>query len=129
MGLEQTVTFRDGSVPRWTEVSDLLERREFPVQVRMIDGELALPGGTVLDSWREFRVSTPPGMITLKRQDHRIIFVAWANADAALRQAWNALTWAFAELGDGRITAPDGPCDRKAFYRSADLPALIKRAG
>ena len=41
MGMEQTVTFPGGSPPPWSAVRDLLVSRGLPMQVRMIDGELA----------------------------------------------------------------------------------------
>ena len=43
MGMEHTVTFPAGSPPSWPAARDLLASHGFPVQVRMIDGELAFP--------------------------------------------------------------------------------------
>jgi hypothetical protein len=126
MGLQQSVSFAQGIVPRWTDVSELLERCKFPVQVRMIDGELALPDDAVADNWRDLRVSTPLGMVTVRREGEGIIVATWSNAAADLKQAWNALAWAFAEVGDGRIDTPEGQRDRKSFHRSADLPSAMK---
>ncbi len=127
MGLEQSVVFAKDGVPRWSDVTDLLEKCDFAVQVRMIDGELALPDDTVPSEWHELRISTPSGMITLKRQSDRVVLVAWGNADSKQKQAWNAVAWGFAEVGGGRIESPDGKHDRLAFHRSADLPSTIKK--
>src|SRR5437899_704480 len=120
MGMEQSVLFAKDSVPAWTTVSDLLDRRGFPVQVRMVDNELALPGAIPPEPWLELRVGTPQGMVTLRREGDRVRCVTWANADAALLQAWNALAWALAESGDGRVASPEGPQSAAAFERSAD---------
>jgi hypothetical protein len=127
MGLEQSITFSQGVVPRWAEVNELLDRREFRVQVRMIDGELALPDEAVPDHWRELRVSTPSGMVTLKRQGDRVVCTAWSNADDKLKQAWNALAWSFAQVGDGRVMSPAGKYSPDEFYRVSELPNCIKK--
>ena len=127
MGLDQRVGFR-GAVASWAAVSDLLGRRHFPVQVRMIDGELALPDETPSDSWRELRVGTPQGMVTVRRDKHEVVLVTWGNADAALLQAWNALTWAFAEAGGGQVVSASGPASAADFLAGADLPASIKES-
>ena len=125
MGLDQRVGFR-GGVPAWAAVSDLLARHEFPVQVRMTDGELALPDETPSDAWRELRVGTPQGMVTVRRDKHDVVLVTWGNADAALLQAWNALTWAFAEAGGGQVVSDTASLSAADFLARADLPAGIK---
>jgi hypothetical protein len=129
MGLEQTVTFTRGTLPPWSEVSDLLARRGFPVQVRMIDNELALPDELPPDTWSELRLGTPSGMVTLRRDPHRVVLLTWANADAALLQAWNALAWALAEATGGRVQAPNGTFSAAEFLQTGDLPPAIKGNG
>src|SRR5262249_41313609 len=109
MGMEQTVTFPAGSPPAWSVARDLLASHGFAVQVRMIDGELAFPDEEPPENWRELRVATPKGMIvTVKREGGRLVLVVWGNADPGLIQAWNALTCAFAEAGNGVIHTADG---------------------
>src|SRR6516225_7808573 len=73
MGMEQTVTFAEGALPPWDEVSDLLARRGFPVQVRMIDGQLVLPDERPSETWRELRLGTPQGMVTLRRENRQVV--------------------------------------------------------
>ena len=119
MGMEQRVHFADGALPRWSKVTDLLGQRGFPLQMRMIDNELAMPDEKPPDDWRELRVSTPAGMITLRRAGAAVDVVAWGNADEAMRQAWNALAWALAEVGKGKV----GELDADAFHAQAELPA------
>lgn len=127
MGLEQSVTFPNG-IPLWPAVQQLLEKCQYPVQVRMIDGELAFPDELPSESWRELRLGTPAGMITLQRDRQRIGFVVWGNADAGLLQARNAVMWAFAEAGAGWIETVDGVLNAGDFARVADLPAGFRRA-
>ena len=107
MGMDQTVSFA-GAGPDWAAVRDLLARHGYPVQMRMIDGQLAFPDEEPPEGWRELRVGTPQGMVTLRRGGGAVVCVTWGNADAALRQAWNALAWGWAEAGvtaKARVTA------------------------
>jgi hypothetical protein len=122
MGMEQIVTFPQGSPPAWTAVAELLAGHGFPAQTRMIDGQLAFPDETPPDDWRELRLGTPQGMVTLRREADRMVCVTWGNADAAMLRAWNAVTWAVAAAGGGQVLTPDGPLDAAAFRRGADLP-------
>jgi hypothetical protein len=126
MGMETMVKFDKEAVPSWAACRDFLHKQGFPVQVRMIDGELAFPDDTPPESWRELRIGTAHGMVTLRRDQDRIAFVTWGNADAAMVQAWNALIWAVAEVGGGRIDSPEGPRTADEFRRSADFPAVLR---
>src|SRR3954463_8440315 len=127
MGMEQVVTFAPGSLPSWEAVSALLSARSFPLQVRMIDGELAFPDEQPPEGWRELRLGTPQGMVTLRREPDRITFVTWGNADRPLLQAWNALVWAYAHAGPGHILTAAGPVTAEAYRRSADLSDALKQ--
>src|SRR5438105_7269407 len=109
MGMEQAVTFAAGAGPAWEPVRDLLTGRGYPVQTRMIDGELAFPDETPPEAWRELRVGTPGGMVTVRREPGRVMCVTWGNAGGEMLRAWNALTWAFAEAGGGRVESGAGP--------------------
>jgi hypothetical protein len=123
MGMEQIVTFPQGQPPSWGAVAELLAAGGFPVQMRMIDGQLAFPDEAPPDDWRELRLGTPQGMVTLRREAGRIACVTWGNADPAMLQAWNALTWAVAKAGGGQVLSPSGPMAADDFRRGADLPA------
>jgi hypothetical protein len=125
MGMDRTVRF-EGGPPTWEAVRDLLAARGFPVQTRMIDGQLAFPDEAPPADWRELRLGTPQGMVTVRREADRVVCVTWGNADAALRQAWNAVAWAFAEAGGGKVEEEDGPLDAAAFRGKADLPAALR---
>jgi hypothetical protein len=108
MGMEQTVVFEAGTGPGWAAVRDLLAANGFPVQMRMIDGQLAFPDEMPPEMWQELRVGTPAGMITLRREGNCIRTVTWGNADAAMVRAWNMLTWAVAEAGKGKVVSAIG---------------------
>src|SRR6516165_5064512 len=126
MGMERAVTFTGSAVPAWERVQELLTRAAFPVQMRMIDGQLAFPDEQPPESWAELRVGTAQGMITVRREPDRVRLVTWGNADAAMLQAWNALAWAFAEAGGGRVEAAEGTQSADEFRRQADLPPALR---
>jgi hypothetical protein len=124
--MDQTVTFGQRPAPSWPAVRALLAGRGYPVQMRMIDGGLAFPDEEPPEAWRELRVAAPEGMVTLRRTDGGVTLVTWGNADAGLRQAWNALAWAFAEAGGGTVHTERGSLDAAAFVRTAELPAALQ---
>ena len=124
MGLEQTVTFAE--VPAWRDVQELLAKRGFPIQIRMIDGQLAFPDEMPTELWNELRVSSDAGMVTVRREQNRVTLITWGNIDAPLVQTRNALAWAFAETGNGRIQTDQGDLAAVDFLRSADLPPELR---
>jgi hypothetical protein len=126
MGMDQAVTFAGGPVPAWDAVRDLLAGRGYAVPMRMIDGELAFPDEAPPEAWRELRVGTPGGMVTLRREPGRVVCVTWGNAQGELLQAWNAVAWALAEAGGGRVETPSGPLGAADFRRTADLPPALR---
>jgi hypothetical protein len=125
MGMEQTVALAGEPAPTFEAVRDLLARHGFAVQMRMIDGQLAFPDEVPPEGWRELRLGTPQGMVTVRREAGRLVLVTWGNADAALRQAWNALTWAFAEAGGGLVETADGALDAATYRGRAELPPSL----
>jgi hypothetical protein len=122
MGMEQKVTFSGECHSLWENMAGLLSEQGFPVQVRMIDGELAFPDEAPPENWRELRVGTPQGMVTLRREEDGIAIVTWGNADAGLRLAWNALTWACGTVCEGHIMTDRGPATPKEFSQTVPLP-------
>ena len=107
MGMEQSISFAGKSLPSYLAVRDFLNERGFPLQMGMIDGQLAFPDELPGVGWRELRLRTPQGMVTVRREAERLVFVIWGNADTAMRQARDALVRAFAEVGGGRIERID----------------------
>jgi hypothetical protein len=65
-------------------------------------------------------------MVTVRRAADTLVFVTWGNADAALSQAWNALVWAFAEVGGGGVEAPQGTLGAATYRASVQLPAPLR---
>jgi hypothetical protein len=124
MGLEQTVTFAE--VPAWRDVQELLAKRGFPIQIRMIDGQLAFPDEMPTELWNELRVSSDAGMVTVRREQNRVTLITWGNIDAPLVQTQNALAWAFADTGNGHIQTDQGELAAVDFLRSADLPGELR---
>jgi hypothetical protein len=124
MGMDQTVSFT-GPPPPWGAVRDLLGRHGYPVQLRMIDGQLAFPDEAPPEGWRELRVGTPGGMVTVRREPGQMVLVVWGNADAGLRQAWNALAWALAEVAGGQVLTAEGALGAADYRRRADLPEAL----
>src|SRR5262245_34587577 len=126
MGIERKVRCVPGGVPSWLVLAQFLAERGLPVQLRMIDGELAFPDEEPKPDWRELRVGTPGGMITMRRDQDEVTLVTWGNADEAMRQAWNALAWALAKLSDGVIETHSGTRFPDQFASSAELPPTFR---
>jgi hypothetical protein len=122
MGMDRKVTIPSDAPPTWGRLADFLAERQFSVKTMMIDGELSLPDEQPPDAWRELRVGTPLGMVTLRREADGVRLVTWGNAEGPLRQAWNALTWALAEVFGGVIHDDTGPMSAAEFARRTDLP-------
>jgi hypothetical protein len=123
--MDQSVTFTNCPIPTWEAVSALLTAKGYPVQMRMIDGQLAFPDETPLPDWKELRIGTPQGMITIRRESDRLVFVTWGNADLEMQKAWNALTWAFAEVGKGSIQSGGENLSATQFRDKSPLPDSI----
>ncbi len=122
MGMDQKVIFAREKAPTWPQFAGFMAAQKFPIDMRMIDGELSFPDETPPETWRELRVGTPAGMVTLRREPDGITLVTWGNADAKMRQAWNALTGAIAHLTGGQIRTSNGEMSLADFLASAELP-------
>lgn len=122
MGMEQRVTLPAAGCPHWSAIAAVLEGVGYPVQMRMIDGELAFPEETPPENWKEVRVGTPAGMITLRRDARAIDLVTWGNADEALVRAWNALTWAVARASGGFVLIDRLPVSPEDYAARHSLP-------
>jgi hypothetical protein len=104
MGIQQIVTFGTAP-PAWTGARDVLAARGYKFQICMIDGQLIFPDEQPSDNWNELRFQTPHGMITVRREANRLVFVIWGNADVKLREELDAFVSAFAEAGGGSVEA------------------------
>jgi hypothetical protein len=120
MGVELSVTFAAGP-PGWPAVAEVLAKHGSPVQMRMIDGELAFPDEQPPEGWREIRVAAGGAMVTIRRGDQEVRLVAWGNADDAQRRLWHLLAWAFAQAGNGQVRMDESSLDAIAFARKVGL--------
>jgi hypothetical protein len=87
-------------------------------EMRMIDGEIALPDEEPPDHWQELRLAAGDGsgMVTLKYSGNdQVELVVWGNADPKLQQAWHHLTWALAHLTNGTVETDDERYTAEAF--------------
>ncbi|MFO0967992.1 MAG: hypothetical protein U0793_20735 [Gemmataceae bacterium] len=106
MGMDRKVII--GQAPSWEAWTKLAEERGCPVQMRMIDGELAFPDEAPPETWRELRVGLTGGMVTLQREPDGVRLVTWGNAGADLLRGWNTLAWALAQAGAGAVETEEG---------------------
>ena len=125
MGMEHVVRFPGEESPNLRRVMALLAEHNFPVQVRMVDGELTMPDEVFPDGWKEVRVGTPSGMVTLVRRGREVHIVTWGNADDPMQRAWNAVAWAVARVGGGGVIRPEGPMSPGDFRTSAPFPEAL----
>jgi hypothetical protein len=100
MGMERIVTLA-GPAPTWLTIQRELTTIGLPVSIRMIDGLPAFPDEVPEDGWKELRVSTPGGMITLKQQLGQMAITVWGNADEQLQREWEQLAQACAAAANG----------------------------
>jgi len=80
-------------------VAPLLERLAasgLACSVLMVDGQLHPPRGPVPDGWRDLRLKTPAGTVSLKVREGGVAVVVFGNADAALAAAQRAIAAALA---------------------------------
>ncbi|HSC70418.1 MAG TPA: hypothetical protein VLH58_03645 [Candidatus Methylomirabilis sp.] len=126
MGMEHVVHFLNEGAPDLRRVMELLAEHGFPVQMRMADGELTMPNEVPPEGWKDVRLGTPSGMVTLARRDRELLVVTWGNADDPMQRAWNAVAWAVAKGGSGQILRPGGLQDPDEFRRSALMPDALR---
>ena len=83
MGVEMAVP-RQGPCPL-PPVLAALRAGGVAAAVVMVDNVLKPTGAPLPDDWRDVRLRTPAGMVTLRRHPSGIAVVVFGNADAALR--------------------------------------------
>ena len=126
MGMEHVVRFQDEGSLELRRVMGLLAEHNFPVQVRMVDGELTMPDEVPPEGWKEVRLGTPSGMLTLVRRGRELLVVTWGNANDPMQRAWNALAWAVAKAGGGQIFRPEGLQNPEEFRASVPMPDVLR---
>ena len=68
-------------------VLEVLSRGGMVCTVMMVDGQLVMPGSEPPAGWRDVRLRTPSGMVTVTRKPTGLSVVVFGNADAALQEA------------------------------------------
>lgn len=121
MGLDRTVRFPTTEIPTWEAIRSHLDRVGEPAPLRMIDNLPAFPDEIPPADWKELRVGTSAGMVTVRRRADAIVCVVWGNADPSLAAAWSKVVWACAAAGGGVVETPGGPLSADEFAREAGL--------
>ncbi|MSP60413.1 MAG: hypothetical protein EXR72_08735 [Myxococcales bacterium] len=68
--------------------------------VMMVDGGLRAPGAAPPEEWRDVRLRTPAGTVTLTRDRGGVTVMVFGNADAALQAAQRRIADAISALPD-----------------------------
>jgi hypothetical protein len=105
MGLQRDVTFT-GEAPSWEVLRERLAAAGVPVTVRMIDNLPAFPDEVPEPSWRELRLATGHGMVTLRQAAGRLSVVVWGNADRDLLSERDTIASVIADLTTGSVSDP-----------------------
>ncbi len=59
-----------------------------PLALKMIDNLPAFPDEQPEEGWKELRVSSANGMMTLRRTRNSLDCIVWGNADGNLQADW-----------------------------------------
>lgn len=98
MGLDRSIAFAAAQAPAWPAIAARMQAGGFMCEMRMIDGALAFPDEAPPEDWRELRLGTPHGMVTLRREPEGMKLVIWGNADAGLLADRDRIASVIAEL-------------------------------
>jgi hypothetical protein len=82
MGLTHSAAVR--GAPDLRALLDGLQRAGLPSALLMIDNQLVPPGAPPPAAWRDVRLKTPAGTITLKLDGGRVDLIVFGNADGPL---------------------------------------------
>jgi hypothetical protein len=121
MGMDRTIRFASGDTPSWEAIRDQLRRVGEDVTLRMIDGLPAFPDESPDPAWRELRLGTAAGMVTVRRRADALSCVVWINADTPLTAAWHKVIWACAAAGGGTVETPSGALPPAEFAAAVGL--------
>jgi hypothetical protein len=102
MGLDQKIVIPSQKIPSWPSLAQRLTEQGIPLQLRMIDGQLAFPDETPHETWHELRISLPSGMVTLRREEDGLRLVIWGNAELALQEACHTLAQTITSLAEAK---------------------------
>jgi hypothetical protein len=121
MGLDCTVRFPGGALPAWEEIKGRLAQVGEPAPLRMIDGMPAFPDETPEEGWRELRVGTAAGMVTIRKAGTSLNCIIWGSADPALLAARDRVAWACAAAAGGSVATASGELSAPEFAAQAGV--------
>jgi hypothetical protein len=89
VGLSKLVPVR--GLPALAELLANLERAGLPSSLIMVDNQLVSPKIPPPSTWRDVRLKTPAGTVTLKRDPSGVTVTIFGNADPALVAAQDTI--------------------------------------
>jgi hypothetical protein len=89
MGVSQIVARRD--TPSLATLLEDLARAGLPSTILMVDNQLVSPRLPPPSAWRDVRLKTPAGTVSIKRDAQGISVTVFGNADPALIAAQEAI--------------------------------------
>jgi hypothetical protein len=89
MGMSKLVPAR--GVPPLAQLLDELSQANLPSTILMVDNQLVSPKVPPPSTWRDVRLKTPAGTVTLKRDASGITVTIFGNADPALVAAQDTI--------------------------------------
>jgi hypothetical protein len=95
MGLTHSVAVRQP--PDLAALLEALTRAGLPSVPMMIDNQLVAPNAPPPARWRDVRLKTPAGTLTLKLDGSTVHLVVFGNADAGLLAARDTIARILAE--------------------------------
>jgi hypothetical protein len=89
MGLSTLVPLRE--IPSLAKLLDDLARAGLPSTILMVDNQLVSAKLPPPSAWRDVRLKTPAGTVSLKRDAQGVTITVFGNADEALVRAQQAI--------------------------------------
>jgi hypothetical protein len=96
MGLERVIATQ--GVPSLAKLLERLAAAGVASSLMMVDNALVSPKLPPPSEWRDVRLKTPAGAVTLKRRADGVAVIVFGNADPALLAAQTAVADALASL-------------------------------
>ena len=85
MGLEERIACTD--LPPLERVLSALAADGYPSMIVMVDGALVMPKAAPPTHWRDVRLRTPDGTVSIVRHEGAVAAVIFGNADERLQKA------------------------------------------
>ncbi len=89
MGMSKLVATRE--TPSMAKLLEDLARAGLPSTIVMVDNQLVSPRVPPPSAWRDVRLKTPAGTVSLKRDANGVSVTVFDNADEALVRAQEAI--------------------------------------